>query len=86
MEPLESTTCSFIIRIWQERVGVGERDVAWRGHITHVPSGARRSLDDFEDIITFIGPYLASIGIPTAPVGQVRRWLAHRVRWLAHGW
>jgi hypothetical protein len=42
---------SFILKLWREHP-------AWNGHITHVPSGARRSVRGFEDIVGFIALYI----------------------------
>ena len=39
----------------------------WRGHVTHVPSGERRYLKRLEDIVEFVRPYLARMGIKPAP-------------------
>lgn len=63
MDPLESTTHSFIVKIWSERAGRrGERAI-WRGRISHVPDGAYRSLKCLGDIVFFIIPYLTRLGV-----------------------
>jgi hypothetical protein len=75
MEPLESQTHSFIIKIWRERVRVGSGMATWRGHITHVPGGERRYLKGFNDIADFIIPYVEAIGVKPGRYWRVRRWL-----------
>ena len=75
MEPLESQTHSFIVKIWRERVCAEGSKVTWRGHITHVPGGERRYLKGFDDIADFIIPYLEAIGVKPKRYWWVRRWL-----------
>jgi hypothetical protein len=75
MEPLESHTHSFIVKIWRERVGVRGRKAVWRGYITHVPGGERRYLRSLGDIADFIIPYLAAIGVKPTRYWRVRQWL-----------
>jgi hypothetical protein len=65
MDQIETSTHSFIIRIWRE-----ENDrPSWRGYITHVPSGEQQYLPDLGDIITFIIPYLQDMGISVTKKG-----------------
>lgn len=63
MEPLETTTHSFVVKIWLEESGDESRSAAWRGHITHVPSGKRRYLEELGAIGAFIAPYLVRLGV-----------------------
>lgn len=58
MELLESHTHSFVIKIWLEETAAEAGRAVWRGHITHVPSNARRYFDEFDQIERFIVPYL----------------------------
>jgi hypothetical protein len=67
----ESTTHSFVVKIWLEEEGDAVAPARWRGHITHVPSGRRRYLSALSDIAAFIAPYLRHIGAWT---GRSRRW------------
>ena len=60
---LEATSQPFFVRIWLEEGANGAHPATWRGHITHVPSGTRRYLQDLDEIVTFIMPYLEAIGI-----------------------
>ena len=62
MELTERKTCSFIIKIWLEETTEGGQ-VLWRGHITHVPSGNRRYLQDLDEIKDFITPWLERLGV-----------------------
>jgi hypothetical protein len=61
MDVREGATLSFIIRIWIEETSTETGNVRWRGHITHVPSGKRRYLQDLPEIIAFIAPYVGTI-------------------------
>jgi len=72
MDLFESKTHSFIIKIWLED---DDRD-KWRGHITHVPSGVRRYLEDVSEITNFIMPYLEQMGVEFGLLWRVRRWLS----------
>jgi hypothetical protein len=60
MEPAEIPIHSFIVKIWREEPG---DPVAWRGHVTHVPSGERVYLTSLNGLNTFIAPYLLEMGI-----------------------
>jgi hypothetical protein len=59
----EEYTHSFIVKIWLEETAEEAGHATWRGHITHVPSGERRYVEDLQDIITFIVPYLEKLGV-----------------------
>lgn len=73
---LEANSHPFVIRIWLEETVEEAGTAVWRGHITHVPSGKRQYLTDLDDIITFITPYLESMGV------ELGRWRWLRGRWL----
>jgi hypothetical protein len=77
MVPFESTTHSFIIRIWLEEPGEAG-GAKWRGHITHVPSGERRYLKNVDDAVDFILPYLAKMGVRLDLQVRLKQWLRHR--------
>jgi len=68
-EPVTTSSApqSFIIKFWLEETTEGERRAAWRGHITHVPSGERGYVRRLDDILDFISPYLEAMG------GEVER-------------
>jgi predicted nucleic acid-binding Zn-ribbon protein len=54
MDSVEPIIHSFVVKVWQE-VGVGESgEPAWRGYVTHVPSGARQYFEDVAAIVAFV--------------------------------
>jgi hypothetical protein len=77
MESLEVTNHPFVVRIWLEETAEEAGRATWRGHITHVPSGERRYLEDLDDIIAFIAPYLEEMGVQLDMCWRVRQWLKH---------
>ena len=54
----EAHTHSFVVKVWLEETVEQAGRATWRGHVTHVPSGERRYLEDLDDITAFIAPYL----------------------------
>jgi len=79
MGPFESSTHSFILKIWLEQTAQDVRSVIWRGHITHVPGGERRYVQDLDGILLFIVPYLEEMGVGPGRRWRIRRWL-HELR------
>jgi len=75
MDPFESTTHSFFVRIWLEETAQEVGHATWRGHITHLPDGARRYIEDLDAILTFIRPYLQQAGVRLGVRWRLRRWL-----------
>lgn len=75
MDSFEGHTHSFVIRIWREKLSARDNQIAWRGHITHVPGGERRYVQSLNDIALFILPYLERIGFRITIGWQMRRWL-----------
>ena len=71
----ESSTHSFIIKIWLEESAEEAGQARWRGHITHVPSGERRYLKNLDDIVAFIAPYLEGMGLKLGYWWRMRNWL-----------
>lgn len=63
MGEFESTSQSFIVKIWLEETAAEAGRALWRGHITHVPSGERRYLKSLDDVAAFIEPFMARMGI-----------------------
>jgi hypothetical protein len=63
MDPYEPH--SFIVKIWIEESLEEADEATWRGHITHVPSEERRYLQNLDDIIDFVAPYLHRLGVST---------------------
>jgi hypothetical protein len=80
--PLEATTHSFVIRLWLEHGAGGH--ALWRGHITHVPSGARRYIQDLDGISAFIAPYLEALGTRLSLLWRIRRARRRRPRSATH--
>jgi hypothetical protein len=70
----ESNTHPFIVKIWLEETAEEAGRATWRGHITHVPSGEQRYLQDLDDILTFIAPYLKGMGVKPGPFLEIRLW------------
>lgn len=62
MDLFEFNTHSFIVKIWLEETAEEVGQATWRGHITHVPSGERRYVQDMDEITAFITPYLERLG------------------------
>jgi hypothetical protein len=74
-DSLESTSQSFIVKVWVED-SAKETDLGvWRGHITHVPSGKRQYLKNLDEIPDFIAPHLEEMGVRLGMRWRVRRWL-----------
>jgi hypothetical protein len=77
----ESTTHSFIIKIWLEETLEEADQAVWRGHITHVPSGRREYVKDLDEILTFIMPYLEKMGVKFGAYWRIKQAL----NWLKKG-
>jgi hypothetical protein len=63
MDSMEQETHSFIVKIWRERAARQAGKYTWRGQISHVPDGARRSIRRFDEIMLFIAPYLLQLKV-----------------------
>ena len=59
----EFSTQSFIVRIWLEESATEAAAACWRGHITHVPTGRRRYVQQVSEIAEFIESYLSEMGV-----------------------
>ena len=75
MEPLESTSQSFIVKVWVEDTTEKGGHGVWHGHITHVSSSRRRYLKNLNEIGDFIAPYLEAMDVKLAMRWRRRRWL-----------
>ncbi len=75
MDLTESDVHSFIVKLWFEAGGGEAAQTDWHGHITHVPDGARRYLQELDDIVEFIEPYVRAAGGVPAKRTRFRRWL-----------
>ena len=63
MDLYEANTHPFILKIWLEEGPEENEPAKWRGYIIHVPSGARRYIDNLDDVLNFIIPYLERMGV-----------------------
>ena len=63
MKAARSDVQSFNVKVWPEETVEEAGRATWRGHITHVPSGERKSLKDLREIAEFIGPYLKGMDV-----------------------
>lgn len=61
MDAGEATIHSFIVKLWLEGDDGHGKGTAWHGHITHVPSGARRYLKSLSEVTEFINEHLDEI-------------------------
>ena len=77
MDVAESKVHSFIVKLWLDEAGDETEKSGWHGHITHVPSGERRYLQDLSDILSFIKPYIRETGADdgTQRGSRARSWL-----------
>jgi hypothetical protein len=57
-QPFEPQTHSFLVRYWREQAVNQAGQQVWRGHVTHVASGARRYIQHHSEVVPFIGAYL----------------------------
>jgi hypothetical protein len=74
MTCVETSTHSFIIKIWLEETVEQSGEAKWRGSITHVSSSERRYVESLEAITEFIAGYLEAMGVN--PVQKAtRKWL-----------
>lgn len=79
MELGETPTHSFIIKVWLEEAASESQPAIWRGHITHVPSHARRYIKDITEILRFINPYLEEMSVPVMDLSLPRPFQAPRL-------
>jgi hypothetical protein len=78
MRPFESKTHSFIVKIWLEQTATEAGRAKWRGHITHVPDGERRYVQNLDEISAFIDPYLEGMDEKLHLLRRLGRWLTRR--------
>ena len=67
----DADTHSFIIKLYASDEG------ELRGHITHAYSQERHLLRGLEDILTFVGPYVQSMGAQLGPRSRLLLWISH---------
>jgi len=71
---LEFNLHSFIVKIWLEETAEEDGRATWRGHVTHVPGGERRYIQDLDQIRDFIIPYLEEMGVRCRARFRVQQW------------
>lgn len=74
MVPIEANTHSFVVRVWREETTEPGDHVIWRGHITHVSTHQKRYLQDLEEIIFFMLPYLQQMGVEVSWTWRIWQW------------
>lgn len=78
----ESSTHSYIIKIWLEESASEAGPARWRGRIIHVPSGQQHYFQNLDDILIFIAPYLEERGVQLKKGWQLSQWLKQWNRYL----
>ena len=63
MKLFETSTESFIVKIWTQEGGSGAEGANWRGQVTHVLSGEQRNFRNLAEIEQFMLPYLRELGM-----------------------
>ena len=54
MEPDETPTHAFIVRLWLEQPADEAGRPAWRGRVTYVADNSSRVFEDLDDLCDFI--------------------------------
>lgn len=62
MEETDTLMHTFIVRIWLEEAADAGRPARWRGHVTHLPSRQRVTIESLDDLRQFVTPYLEAMG------------------------
>lgn len=80
-EPPDPNLRSFVIRIWIEEISRDGRCAKWRGQITRVPAGGRRSVEQLGDITDVIAHDLERLGVCFRGLEWLERLLGRRRHW-----
>lgn len=75
MDAGEATVHSFIVKLWLEGDDSQGKGTAWHGHITHVPTGARRYLQSLSDVTEFIKQHLDENNAQANSKSRTGNWL-----------
>jgi hypothetical protein len=75
MSTTESTSHSFVVKIWLERDAGEAGGAKWRGHITHVIDGKRNYFQNTNEVPLFMFPYLEAMGVKLPVHLRLRHWL-----------
>lgn len=63
MKLFETSTESFIVKIWTHESDFEAGGTNWRGQVTHVLSGEQRNFRNLAEIEQFMLPYLRELGL-----------------------
>ncbi len=74
MNLFETSTESFIVKIWTEEGDSGSGERGWRGQVTHVLSGQQRNFRNLAEIEQFMLPYLRELGMDVDSEWLRGRW------------
>jgi hypothetical protein len=72
---IQPNTHSFVVKVWLNDHAQRGGRLAWRGRITHVPSGHCRHFSRTSEVAGFIAVYLRQLGVRPALGWRVQRWL-----------
>jgi hypothetical protein len=75
MDIYEAGEHRFIIRIYLEETLEEAGFATWRGQICHVGDGRKERVQDLDDIVGFIVPYLEEMGARLSLSWRLKRWL-----------
>ena len=75
MKWVETSTHSFIVKIWLEETVEQSSEAKWRGRVTHVNSGERRYVESLDAVASFIATYLEAMGVRFGLIAQLKHWL-----------
>jgi hypothetical protein len=78
LETSELVEQSFFVKVWREE-SLNDGAATWRGQITNVLRGDRRSLADLTDVADFIVPCLEEMGVGLRRGWRFRSWLCHHL-------
>jgi hypothetical protein len=78
MKGVETSTHSFIVKIWLEETAEQSSAAKWRGCVTHVSSGTRRYVESLDAMASFIATYLEAMGVRFGLIAQLKHWLLRR--------
>jgi len=60
-DDIETTSHTFVLKIWAEEIMEENRTDRWRGRITHVLNGEHLYFEDLETLQHFLAAYLAKM-------------------------
>ncbi len=54
MKPLDGRTCSFVVKIWEERRDLVEAEPVWRVSVDHVQGHARAYFSSLAELCAYL--------------------------------